>query len=343
MRWLDCAPPPSQRIGMHMRLGSKKSGGMSKFGAAREVFSFLRGLSFDEINQQIKEPARLLFLSADSQAEDLLERLTGVRGMPSAEIVDPDRMPQRLQDYDLILVHEPVSNDAFIRARKRAGNRVDRVFDVGSTDAPDWDEALRARIADSLGFEIVPIAAWYPAFKDAASNAVINETSRDNAQFALISNVPSLVPIVGSIASAGADMIVLTKNQAQMAVRLAAIHGRQVDDRGALFRDIAPVIGSGFIWRTLAREGASFIPFAAGTIPKVLIAYAGTFTTGKAIETYFKYGKKPSKEQLKEYYQQALKVAKSRMPFLTRSESTPALDATDTRPESNSGRTTDLG
>jgi uncharacterized protein (DUF697 family) len=315
-----------------MRPGSKKvGGGMSKFGAAREVLSFLRGMSFDEINQQVKNPARLIFISADPQAADLLEQLAGVRAMPTAEIVDPQRIPQRLVDYDLILVHEPVSNEAFVVARKRAGARVDRVFDVGSTDEPNWDSILRARIADSLGFESVPIAAWYPAFKDAAAIAVINETSRDNAQFALISNVPSLVPIVGSIASAGADMIVLTKNQAQMAIRLAAIYGRQIDDRGALFRDIAPVIGSGFIWRTLAREGASFLPFAAGTIPKVLVAFAGTFTTGKALETYFKFGKKPSKEQLKGYYQQALELAKQRIPFLSRSDSDPILDATDTR------------
>jgi uncharacterized protein (DUF697 family) len=214
---------------------------------------------------------------------------------------------------------------------------VDRVFDVGSTDAPDWDAQLRTRIADSLGFESVPIAAWYPAFRDAAATAVINETSIDNAQFALVANVPSLVPIIGSIASAGADMIVLTKNQAQMAIRLAAIYGRPIDDRGAVFQDIAPVIGSGFIWRTLAREGASFLPFAAGTIPKVLVAYAGTYTTGKAIESYFRFGRKPTKDQLKSYYQQALELARQRIPILKRSDTVPALDRTDSAPISGNG------
>jgi uncharacterized protein (DUF697 family) len=321
-----------------MRLGAKKStGGISKFGAAREVISFVRGMSFDEINKQVKDPPRVIFLSADPDAADLLERLTGVTASPATEIVDPSRIPQRLTDYDLILVHEPISNEAFIQARKRAGAQVDRVFDVGSTDAPDWDSQLRTRIAESLGFDSVAIAAWYPAFRDAAATAVINETSKDNAQFALVANVPSLVPIIGSIASAGADMIVLTKNQAQMAIRLAAIYGRPIDDRAAVFQDIAPVIGSGFIWRTLAREGASFLPFAAGTIPKVFVAYAGTFTTGKAIESYFRFGKKPTKDQLKSFYQQALELAKQRIPILNRSDSAPALDRTDTTPISSNG------
>jgi uncharacterized protein (DUF697 family) len=322
-----------------MRLGGKKSsGGTSKVGLARDVVSFLRGMTFDEIVRQVKDPPRLIFLSSDPGAPELLEQLTGVTASPATEIVDPSRIPQRLTDYDLILVHEPTSNEAFIQARKRAGAQVDRVFDVGSTDASDWDAQLRIRIADSLGFDSVPIAAWYPAFREAVAAAVINETSKDNAQFALVTNVPALFPIIGSIASAGADMIVLTKNQAQMAIRLAAIYGRPIDDRSAVFQDIAPVIGSGFIWRTLAREGASFLPFAAGTIPKVFVAYAGTFATGKAIESYFKFGKKPSKDQLNRYYQQALERARQGIPLFNRSDSTPALDRTDTTPVSGNGK-----
>jgi len=325
-----------------MRFGPRqvKSGGVGKVAGAKQIISFIRGMSLDEINQQIKEPPRLLFISSDPHAEELLVHLTDVRGTPATEIVAPDQVPKRLSEYDLILVHEPTSNEAFIQARKQAGPRVDRVFDVGPTDGPDWAGKLRARIADSLGNEVVPIACWYPAFREAASNAIINDAARDNAQFALIANIPSVVPIVGSIASAGADMIVLTKNQAQMAIRLAAINGRSIDDKAAVFRDIAPVIGSGFIWRTLAREGASFLPFAAGTIPKVLVAYAGTVTTGRAIDSYFRFGKKPSKDQLKDYYQQALERARQHIPLLGRSDTTPALDATDERPLSTNGAPT---
>jgi hypothetical protein len=101
-----------------MRLGGKKSsGGTSKVGLARDVVSFLRGMTFDEIVRQVKDPPRLIFLSADPGAPELLEQLTGVTASPATEIVDPSRIPQRLTDYDLILVHEPTSNEAFIQAR----------------------------------------------------------------------------------------------------------------------------------------------------------------------------------------------------------------------------------
>lgn len=287
---------------------------MGRVTGARQLVGLIRGLSIEEIAESVRQPPRMLFVSRESDIDEVIEELTGVRGIPSLEIVDPDRLPKDLVQYDVIVVHSPASNEDFVRVRQRAGAASHRVYDTGqSVNIND----LRTRIAEHAGDGAVALGRWYPAFRDAAATAVINDTSRANAQFALVASVPSVVPVIGSIASAGADMIVLTKNQLLMAIKLAAIHGKPLSDKKAIFQDLMPVIGSGFLWRTVAREAASFIPFAAGTLPKVAIAFAGTYATGRGIDGFYRYGKKPTRDQLSGYYRHAMltmreKIGKTR-------------------------------
>lgn len=295
-----------------MRFGPRSQNGASKSGkvaGARQVVSLVRGLSIEEIEEAVRQPPRILFVSREPNIGDLIEQLTGVRGTPSLEVVDPDRVPQDLAQYDVIVVHNPRSNDDFLRIRRRAGVISHRVYDTGQ--AVDIDN-LRGRIVDHAGNDTVALGRWYPAFRDAAASAVINETSRANAQFTMMASVPTVIPVIGSIASAGADMIVLTKNQLLMAIKIAAIHNQPLGDRKAILKDLMPVIGSGFLWRTLAREGVAFLPFAAGTVPRIAISFAGTYATGRAVDAYYRFGKKPTKEQISSYYTQALEMVKSR-------------------------------
>jgi uncharacterized protein (DUF697 family) len=295
-----------------VRFGSRSQNGSAKGGkvaGAREMVSLVRGLSIEEIEESVRQPPRFLFVSRESDVGDLVEKLTGVRGTPSLETVDPDRVPRDLAQYDVIVVHSPDSNSDFLRIRERAGVASHRVFDTGQSVNVD---DLRTRIAEHAGNGAVALGRWYPAFRDPAATAVINETSRANAQFAMVASVPTVIPVIGSIASAGADMIVLTKNQLLMAIKLAAIHGKPLGDKKAILRDLMPVIGSGFLWRSLAREGTAFLPFAAGTLPRVAIAFAGTYATGRAVDGYYRFGKKPSKDQVSAYYKQALDQIRSR-------------------------------
>ena len=296
---------------MRFRPGAQNGASkLGKVGGTRQLVSLIRGLSIEEIQESVRQPPRFLFVSREPDVDVLVEELTGVRGTPSLEVVDPDRVPKDLAQYDVIVVHSRASNSDYLRVRNRAGVASHRVYDAGqSVNVAE----LRSRIAEHAGDGAVALGRWYPYLREAAAGAIINETSRANAQFALVASVPSVVPIVGSIASAGADMIVLTKNQLLMAIKLAAIYGKPLDDKKAIFRDLLPVIGSGFLWRTLAREGASFLPFAAGTVPKVAIAFAGTFATGRAIDTYYRFGSKPSADQINTYYRQAMELIRSRL------------------------------
>jgi uncharacterized protein (DUF697 family) len=146
--------------------------------------------------------------------------------------------------------------------------------------------------------ELAPsIGRHFLELRAEAIHAIIDSTAKANAKFALISNVPSIVPILGSFLAAGADFIVLTKNQVMMSYKLAAANGRALDDQTGILRELVPVVGIGFVWRTVAREATSFLPLMAGTIPKVAIAFVGTYTVGRAVDYYYRFGTKPPKEQ----------------------------------------------
>lgn len=299
-----------------MANGSKAAGPLGKINQVRSVVSIIKEMSLDEIRDDAERMPKILLLSDDPAGSSLVEELTGTPPNASATLERLDRIPSNLERYDVILVHAPGPKTPFKEIRERAGLRSDRVFDLTGTDGPDWAERTRQQIVDHATDDLAALGRWFPAFREQAAGRVIADTARANAQFALVANLPSVVPILGSLASVGADLIVLTKNQLTMAIKLAAIHGRPLDDRTQLLKEIAPVAGVGLGWRTLAREATSFIPLAGGTIPKVLIAYSGTFATGRALDFYFRFGEKPAKTQLRDFYDQAQATARRIIPGL---------------------------
>lgn len=208
---------------------------------------------------------------------------------------------------ELILVEE-----AAWQARSRADARV-LVFSRREPVERVW-QALFAREQDlelSLG-------RLYPQLRRAAAQHVVNTTSRVNAQFAVVSNVPALVPVVGGLLAAGADTIILTKNQLMMIYKLAAIYGRDTSNRLAIYREMVPVVGAGLFWRTVARDLAAILPFAAGAVPKVAIAFTGTFVAGMAAQVYYDEGRRPGKGRIDEFRRWALRELRQ-SPALLRS------------------------
>jgi uncharacterized protein (DUF697 family) len=98
-----------------------------------------------------------------------------------------------------------------------------------------------------------------------------------------------------------ADILVLTKNQAMLVFKLAAIYGRNVDDRMGILREIMPVIGGAFLWRTMARTAVSLAPAPVAAIPKAAIAYGGTFMVGQSARYYYERGNKPPPEVVRSF------------------------------------------
>lgn len=281
---------------------------LSTLGTIRNFVGLIREMSFEEEREQAERQPRILVIAPSAETgRQIGDELTGVSGSAAVTVWTLDAIGRATDAYDIVIVNSPESHAAFRKTREKAGLKGVKVFDLGSGQVSGgaWAPPLRERIASSLP-ELAPaLGRWFPAFRPAATKAIIYETAQVNAQFAVVSNLPSVIPIVGALASAGADLLILTKNQVMMVFKLAAINGRDLSDHWRIVREVTPVVGAGFLWRTLAREAASFLPLMAGTVPKVAIAYTGTIAVGRGADFYYRFGTKPSREQLKEFYAQA--------------------------------------
>lgn len=296
--------------------------------AIGELFKVVREMSFDELREEAQMPPRLLLVGAN---HDLLVQLRdALGGAESAAFIDAvsfDQLPGYLDLYDGIVLVNAGPNE---RNRPRIRQLLTDLETAGRTltfQIPPGASAegtappptasvddLRGRLVTRLGHRQLALGRYLPAFRKQVTTSIINQTSRANAEFALLSNIPAVIPVVGNIMAAGADFLVLTKNQLMLIYKLAAAHGRELDQPWRVYAEMLPVVGAGFVWRTVARELASLIPFAGGTIPKVLIAYAGTAVTGQAANYYYEFGARPTGEQMRRYYERAAEIARQFRP-----------------------------
>ena len=108
-----------------------------------------------------------------------------------------------------------------------------------------------------------------------AHDAVVN-TALQNAAIGLIPFIP------------GADLPLMTLNQAKMVLQIAAAYGQAMGKER--IKEMVAVVGGAFVCRTLARELTEFVPFL-GVLIRPGIGYAGTTAIGMAVIEYFEGGK----------------------------------------------------
>jgi uncharacterized protein (DUF697 family) len=186
-------------------------------------------------------------------------------------------------------------------------SRTVAILDPASLDAAD---KLAAALLSRLPTELhLAAARRLPGLRAIYARDLISSTSVTNATYSLASGLPEQIPII-SIPFAAADILVLTKNQALMVYRLALAYGAPPEFQ-ARIREVLPVIGGAFLWRQAARSLIGLIP-VWGLLPKVAIAYAGTYTTGVAAWRWFESGEIVSTEQLKRISKEAIAIGRTR-------------------------------
>jgi len=183
----------------------------------------------------------------------------------------------------------------------------ERVYCAAAADRLSVERELVPGLVREIPHLALPLGRALEAFREPAADHVISDTARINAEFALISALPALVPVVGSLASAGTDMIVLTKNQVMLLLKLALLYRRPIDNRMQVLAEVAPVIGAGFFWRSAARSLVALVPGPFGLAPRAAVAYLGTYVTGKAGQHYYRWGHRPSSDVLDSFREEALR------------------------------------
>ena len=151
------------------------------------------------------------------------------------------------------------------------------------------------------------LARHLPAFRETVSRALIDDVALANAAYAVGTGVLETNPIA-TLPLNAADMVVLTKNQALMAYKIALAMGLTAE-----FRDVMPqlatVLGSGFAFRQLARQLIGLVP-GLGILPKVAVAFAGTHATGEIVYRWCATGERINRDAVKMVYDRALERGK---------------------------------
>lgn len=240
--------------------------------------------------------AAMLLIAVDARA-----------ALAPAEVEAFDRLSDLPIPFLVVLTYGdrlPRSERAFSSA---ISSRMVAIADPSALDAAD---RLATAVLGRLPAELhLAAARRLPGLRAGYARDLIGSTSFTNATYALASGLPEQIPII-SVPFAAADILILTKNQALMVYKLALGYGAPPDFQ-ARIREVLPVVGGAFLWRQAARSLIGLIPIW-GLLPKVAIAYAGTYTTGMAAWRWYESGEIVSTDQMKRLSQEALAIGRAR-------------------------------
>ncbi len=147
----------------------------------------------------------------------------------------------------------------------------------------EFDDEAALALDDRMGRWIVAVcrekrlafAIAFPFMRRPLARDAVQATSLQNAGIGLVSLIP------------GADLPIMTLNQAKMVLQIAAAYGREMDKNRA--KELLAVVGGAYVCRTLARELIEFVP-VLGFVIRTGIAYGGTAAIGYAVIEYFEGG-----------------------------------------------------
>lgn len=133
------------------------------------------------------------------------------------------------------------------------------------------DELARL-LAGKADEEATQLATRLPVLRRGIAQALIARVARQNGILGAAVFVP------------GADFAVLTINQLRLVLRLAAMHGEELDAQR--LPEVLAVVGGGLGLRAAARQLLSVVP-VAGWAVKGGVAYTGTRALGEGALRYF--------------------------------------------------------
>jgi uncharacterized protein (DUF697 family) len=174
--------------------------------------------------------------------------------------------------------------------------------------AAELDGRAQEPVAEAVVSVLTPdqqmaLAARLPPLRQVTFGRIIDETARVNAGFALTTGLAETIPVLTAPLNLG-DIVVLTKNQLMMSYRIVLASGRDGDPRG-LMTEIIGVLGGGVLFRQMARQLIGLIPIA-GLLPKIAIAYAGTYAIGRAMVAWSTEGKQVTADSVNKYARDGL-------------------------------------
>ncbi len=168
------------------------------------------------------------------------------------------------------LVRGHADDDWVARARIHP-DEVARSYGPSPESKPTLENRL-VRVADDRAGTL---AAHLPAIRRSYCDHVILANAKQNGVIGVVVIIP------------GADMPAMTANQIRMVLQIAAAYGEEIGFDRAL--EIISVVGSGFVFRALARQALAFVP-GFGWAIKGAVGVSATLALGRAAVAYFEAG-----------------------------------------------------
>jgi uncharacterized protein (DUF697 family) len=294
------------------------------------VWKTLKEADLAAIRHDAERRFEVLVVAEDAaEGRGLAERLTGAdRPHPWLTLATPEDARDRAAatGLDAAILVSPVEDlspalsaarDALARAgvplvtvvqgAPTATAAIVRPGEAGRAVVQRGDEAGLPALAAAVAAAFDPtlrlaLARQLPPLRAAIFDALIDETARANATYALTTGLAEAVPIL-DVPLNLADMVVLTKNQLVMSYKIALACGKKGTPR-ELIGEVVGVIGSGFLLRQAARQLVGLIPMV-GILPKVALAYAGTWAVGRAVAAWASEGRKLTPAAVRRFYREA--------------------------------------
>lgn len=151
---------------------------------------------------------------------------------------------------------------------------------LGTEAAANLLERMGAWVIDACKEKRLAFALAFPFVRKPLAMETVKATSMQNGGIGLVLVIP------------GADMPVMTLNQAKMVLQIAAAYGEELSMSRA--KELAAVVAGGFACRGVARQICSAIP-VAGWAVKAAIGYSGTYAMGRAAIEFYEGGPTVSK------------------------------------------------
>ena len=148
----------------------------------------------------------------------------------------------------------------------------------------------------------------FPLLREPIARELIQQTCLTNVTYSVSTGLAEIIPIL-DIPLNIADIVILTKAQALLVYKLGLTLGLPKDWQYYL-GEFGGVVGTGFLWRQIARSLVGLIP-VWGIVPKVAVAYSGTYVVGHTVLAWYLTGRHISRKQLGEMSRQAFAQGKT--------------------------------
>jgi len=284
-------------------------------------WNLIKSVSVTAIAREANRPVSIAIIGP---AERRAEAIQALFTSPGPDSGTTEEMSLALPETPFIQGYDSLSEEAKF---PRQVGVYDFVIDVGGSREGAPEDVIVYSIAELGGWEatldriledkptlMLALGRNFPVFRRRVAQRVINETAGANAQFSLVTGIAEAFPLlheIGLPAVVLSDVIVLTKNQTLMTLRLAATYGLPLDYKSRL-KELGPILVNALGWRSVARELAGLIP-VIGFLLKPTIAYAGTVTIGKTAQLYYETGEQVTSAQARRIYKEAYEVGKGRV------------------------------